>query len=82
MSLDFTDIPWPILLLGLEFPAVLGLVDCIYRPDDHFEGGADDKRAWRRWLVLGVLTVPVLVGYLVLIAYYQVVVRRNSPTGR
>lgn len=82
MDFDFTDIPWPVVLLGLEFPAVLALVDCANRPDDHFAGGADDKRAWVRWLVVAVLTVPVLVGFLVVAAYYHVVVRRQSPTGR
>lgn len=82
MDVDLTDIPWPIVLLGLELPAVLALVDCANRPDDHFAGGADDRRAWVRWLVVAVLTVPVLVGFLVVAAYYQVVVRRQSPTGR
>ena len=82
MDLDFTDIPWWVLLVGLEFPAVLALVDCIGRPDEHFAEGADDKRSWIKWLVVGVLTVPILVGYLLIAAYYQVVVRRNSPTGR
>ncbi len=82
MNVDFTDIPWFVILVGLEFPAVLALVDCWNRPDDHFAEGADDRRGWVRWLVVAVVTVPVLLGYLVLIAYYQVVVRRQSPSGR
>jgi hypothetical protein len=82
VNLDLTDIPWPILLVGLEFPAVLALVDCAGRPDDHFAGEAADKRAWTRWLIVAVITVPVLVGYLIIVAYYHAVVRRNSPTGR
>lgn len=82
MNVDFSDIPWPVMLVGLEFPAVLALVDCFHRPEEHFAGGADDRRGWVRWLVLAVVTVPILVGYLILVAYYQVVVRRQSPTGR
>lgn len=82
MDVDLTEIPWWIMLVGLEFPAVLALVDCATRDEDHFPGGAADQRAWRRWLVVAVLTVPILVGYLLLIGYYQAVIRRNSPTGR
>jgi hypothetical protein len=82
VNLDFTNVPWVIVLVGLEFPAVLALVDCSNRPAEHFEGGADDRKAWVRWLVVAVLTMPILVGSLILVAYYQVVVRRQSPTGR
>lgn len=82
MTVDFSDIPWPILLLGLELPAVLALVDCIGRPEHHFVGGAEDRKAWIRWLVVAVATVPILVGFLLLIAYYHVVIRRNSPFDR
>jgi hypothetical protein len=82
MELDFAHIPWPVMLIGLEFPAVLALVDCWFRPEDHFEGGAEGQRGWRRWLIVAVITVPVLVGYLLVVAYYQSVVRRQSPTGR
>lgn len=73
------DIPWPIVLLGMELPAVLALVDCNGRPPEHFAGGADDRKGWLRWLIVAVLTVPILVGYLILVGYYHVVVRRNSP---
>lgn len=82
MRVDLTDIPWWIVLVGLEFPAVLALVDCWNRPPEHFDGGEDGRRAWRRWLVVAVLAVPVLLGYLLLVGYYQSVVRRQSPTGR
>ena len=82
MTIDFSDIPWPIVLLGLEFPAVLALVDCIGRPAEHFEGGAEDRQGWIRWLVVAVVTVPILFGFLLLIGYYHVVIRRNSPFDR
>lgn len=82
MTIDFSDIPWPIVLLGLEFPAVLALVDCIGRPVEHFEGGAEDRQGWIRWLVVAVVTVPILFGFLLLIGYYHVVIRRNSPFDR
>ena len=82
MTLDFTNIPWPLVLLGLEFPAVLALVDCSSRPEHHFAGGADDKKAWQRWLIVAVVTVPILVGFLLLVGYYHVVIRRNSPFTR
>ncbi len=82
MTVDFSDIPWYVVLVGLEFPAVLALVDCIGRPVHHFEGGAEDQKAWRRWLVVAVVTVPILVGFLLLVGYYHVVIRRNSPFTR
>lgn len=74
------NIPWPLVLLGLEFPAIMALLDCWFRPDDHFEGGAADRRAWKGWLIVAVITVPILVGYGLLIGYYYAVVRRNSPS--
>jgi hypothetical protein len=74
------DVPWPLILLGLEFPAITALIDCWFRPVDHFAEGAPDQRAWRAWLIVAVLTVPILLGYGILIGYYYAVVRRNSPT--
>ncbi|MGH9185542.1 MAG: hypothetical protein ACRD0U_06990 [Acidimicrobiales bacterium] len=73
------DIPWWLLLLGLEFPAGLALLDCLHRPDEHFLEGAADRRSWRGWLIVAIITVPILVGYLILLGYYYAVVRRNSP---
>jgi hypothetical protein len=78
---ELAHIPWPLILLGLELPALVSLSDCVGRPADHFAGGADDRVAWIRWLVVAVLTVPILVGFLILVAYYHVVVRRNSGFG-
>lgn len=74
-----SDLPWWLILIGLEFPAAMALLDCINRGPDHFEGGAPDRRAWIGWLVVAIVTVPILVGYGIVIGYYYVVVRRNSP---
>ena len=70
---------WWLLLAGLEFPAVLALLDCVNRDDTHFAGGGPDRRSWIRWLVLAVLTAPILVGNGILLGYYYAVVRRNMP---
>jgi hypothetical protein len=40
--------PWWVVLLGLELPVVLGLLDCWQRGPDHFTEGADDRRAFVR----------------------------------
>ena len=80
MNSPFADVPWVLVLIGLEFPAIMAMLDCWNRPADHFEGGEPDKRAWKGWLVVGILTVPLLIGYGVLIGYYFSVVRRNSPS--
>ena len=74
--------PLPLLLLMLEFPVVMALLDCWQRPEDHFAGGRDDRRAWIRWLLVAVVTVPVLLGYGIVLGYYFAVVRRSSPASR
>ncbi|HEX4867776.1 MAG TPA: hypothetical protein VFV32_09130 [Acidimicrobiales bacterium] len=71
--------PWPLLLLMLEFPVLMALLDCWQRPEDHFLEGATDRRAWLRWLAVAVVTIPVLLGYGIVLGYYYAVVRRNSP---
>ena len=73
---------WLLLLLGLEFPAVLALVDCFNRDDDHFTGGADDRRSWIGWLIVAMVTVPILVGYGIVLGYYFTVVKVNTPGRR
>ena len=70
---------WLILVLGLEFPVVLSLLDCSNRSDAHFDGGADDRRAWLRWLAIAVVLAPVLVGYGIVLSYFYAVVKRNAP---
>lgn len=71
--------PFWLVLIGLEFPALIAILDCVQRPADHFEGEEEDKRAWTRWLLVAILLVPVLIGYGILLGYYYVVIRRNTP---
>lgn len=71
--------PLWLLLLGLEFPALIAVLDCVQRPAEHFPEGADDKTAWTKWLVVAVITVPIFVGYGILLGYYYGVIRRNMP---
>ncbi len=78
----FADVNWPLLALGLEFPVLLALLDCFNRPIDHFANSAPDRRSWLGWLAVAVITVPVLVGYGIVIGYHFSVVRRNTPASR
>lgn len=71
--------PWPLLVLMLEFPVLMAVLDCWQRPEDHFAGGREDQVAWPRWLAVAVVTVPVLLGYGITLGYYFAVIRRNSP---
>jgi len=70
---------WIILIVGLELPATLSLVDCINRSDEEFAGGAADRRGWLRWLVIALPTSLVGIGYGIVLGYYWAVVKRNSP---
>ena len=54
--------PLWLVILGLELPAIVAMSDCLQRPPDHFDGGAEDRTAWLRWLVVAILLVPVLLG--------------------
>ena len=74
--------PLFVVLLLLEFPVVMALLDCWNRPADHFAEGEDDRRAWIRWLFVAVVTVPILLGFGIVLGYYYAVVRRNSPASR
>jgi hypothetical protein len=68
-----------VLVLGLEFPALLALLDCTNRPDEHFAGGAPDRKGWIRWLLVAVATAWLLAGNGIVLGYYYAVVRRNTP---
>ena len=57
----------------------MALLDCWQRPPDHFLGDADDREAWLQLAGVAVVTVPVLLGYGIVLGYYFAVVRRNSP---
>ena len=72
----------PVLLLLLEFPVVMALLDCWNRPEEHFADGAADRKAWIMWLLVAVVTVPILIGFGIVLGYYYAVVRRNSPASR
>ena len=82
MLLAYLTPPLPVLLVLMEFPVIMALLDCWQRPPDHFADGEDDRKAWMRWLVVAVITVPILLGYGIVLGYYYAVVRRNSPASR
>lgn len=71
---------WLLLLLGLEFPVLLSLLDCFNRDAEGFEDGAPDRRAWLGWLTVA-LVLP-MVGYGIVLGYYWSVVKRDSAAGR
>lgn len=73
--------PLWLLLILIELPAIVAMLDCLQRPADHFEGGAEDRIAWIKWLVVAIVLVPVLLGYGILLGYYSSVIRRNMPGG-
>lgn len=70
---------WVVLVLGMEFPAIVALLDCWARSPDQFIGGAEDRSAWLKWLTITLLLCPLLVGYGILLGYLWAVVKRNSP---
>ena len=53
-------VQWVVLVVGLEFPAIVALLDCCQPRPDQFDGGADDRGAWLQWLVDLAAAVPVL----------------------
>lgn len=69
---------WLLLFLVLDSVAIYALLDCITRDEDQFAGGADDKRAWVRWLWVAVATGWIGVGYGIVLGYHQAVVKRNT----
>ncbi len=69
---------WVILLVGLDSIAILALLDCRNRDEDHFVGGVEDKKAWIKWLWVAVATAWFGVGYGIVLGYYYAVIKRNS----
>lgn len=69
---------WVLLILGMWFPMFIALGDCYQRHPDRFAGGARDRAAWMKWLVVALLTAPIGVGYGILLGYHQNVIKRHS----
>jgi hypothetical protein len=69
---------YAVLVLGLEFPATIALLDCINRHPDEFENGAADRGSWLKWLAISLLLCPILVGYGIVLGYYWAVVKRTG----
>lgn len=67
-----------VLALGLEFPALVALTDAFTRHPAAFEGGAEDRTAWIRWLLISLALCPVLIGYGIVLGYYSNVVKRTG----
>ena len=68
-----------LVLLALEFPAIMALLDCWNRSPDEFPEGEADRRSWLLWLLVGAATAWLLVGNGIVLAYYFVVIKRGSP---
>ena len=67
-----------VLVLGLEFPATIALLDCYNREPHEFEGGAADRGSWLQWLAISLLLCPILFGYGIVLGYYWAVVKRTG----
>ncbi len=74
-----TPVRYVVLVVGLEFPAIVALLDCINRSPEEFDGGADDRGAWIKWLAISLLLCPILLGYGIVLGYYWAVVKRANP---
>jgi len=72
-----------LVLVGLEVPALVALVDWSERPAHMFEGGEADRRAWRTWLIIAAATAWLAgLGNIIVLGYHSNVVRRGTPLGR
>ncbi len=65
-------------LLVMESIPLLALLDCCGRDGSEFPGGAEDRRSWILWLVVGVATAWFLVGNGIVLGYYYSIVRPNT----
>ncbi|MEY2418727.1 MAG: hypothetical protein QOG90_1407 [Actinomycetota bacterium] len=68
---------WVLLLFGMEFPGIVALTDCYQRSPVRFAGGARDRAAWLKWLVVALFLMPIGVGYGILLGYHWNVVKRQ-----
>ena len=68
---------WVVLGLGLSVPGVMAFLDAFNREPDEFAGGADDRRAWVRWLAIAAPLCLVGIGYGIVLGYYYGVIRRR-----
>ncbi|HLF99382.1 MAG TPA: hypothetical protein VI916_02850 [Acidimicrobiia bacterium] len=71
-----------LVILALEFPAIMALIDCYHRRPVEFAGGEPDRRSWIRWLWVAIGTCWLLVGNAIILGYYWAVVKRQTPLGR
>ena len=69
---------WALLIFGMEFPGMVALTDCYQRPPERFAGGARDRSAWFKWLVVALFLMPIGVGYGILLGYHWNVIKRNT----
>ena len=69
---------WALLIFGMEFPGLVALTDCYQRSPHRFAGGARDRAAWLKWLMVALFLMPIGVGYGILLGYHWNVVKRHS----
>jgi hypothetical protein len=70
-------VSWALLIFGMEFPGIVALTDCIQRSPAKFAGGAGDRSAWLKWLIVALFLMPIGVGYGILLGYHWNVVKRQ-----
>jgi hypothetical protein len=68
---------WALLIFGMEFPGIVALTDCYQRSPMKFAGGARDRAAWLKWLIVALFLMPIGVGYGILLGYHWNVIKRQ-----
>jgi hypothetical protein len=68
---------WALLIFGMEFPGIVALTDCYQRSPTKFAGGARDRAAWLKWLIVALFLMPIGVGYGILLGYHWNVIKRQ-----
>jgi hypothetical protein len=71
---------WVLLILGMEFPGIVALLDCYQRDPSKFAGEERDRAAWLKWLIVALFLMPIGVGYGILLGYHWNVIKRSSLT--